>query len=194
MTYKIEHLYPTPIYRSVVDNYKNINEKIDTFINDVEFCTPSGWGSTLFLTPLEGNVLKKYGLKKLSNEIDRHLSQYCKELKFSKRRYKIDAWFSRFEYGNYAHIHNHGYADISGVYYYRSNLNDGNLFFVSPNPYLDGSSMCFSRGRANYESTPGSIMMFPGWLKHGVYTNTTDNTRISISFNIEFDRSGGIVK
>ena len=37
-------------------------------------------------------------------------------------------------------------------------------------------------------------MMFPGWLKHGVYTNTTDNTRISISFNIEFDRSGGIVK
>ena len=61
MTYKIEHLYPTPIYRSVVDNYKNINEKIDTFINDVEFCTPSGWGSTLFLTPLEGNVLKIYG-------------------------------------------------------------------------------------------------------------------------------------
>ena len=32
----------------------------------------------------------------------------------------------------------------------------------------------------------GKILLFPGWLKHGINTNNTDNIRISLSFNICF--------
>ena len=37
-----------------------------------------------------------------------------------------------------------------------------------------------------HEPMEGKLIIFPGWLLHGVRQNSTDNTRISLSFNITF--------
>ena len=35
--------------------------------------------------------------------------------------------------------------------------------------------------------TEGELILFPGWLDHGVQTNDTDDERVSVSFNIRFE-------
>ena len=129
-------------------------------------------------------------MNKLSKEIDKHLKEYCSEIGYEYKRYKIDSWLSKFGKGNYAHIHHHGITDISGVYYYKTNGNDGKIFFETPNPFLD-TQLCYLRYGETWEHKPqeGKILLFPGWLRHGVRTNETDNTRISLSFNIYFNHS-----
>ena len=40
-----------------------------------------------------------------------------------------------------------------------------------------------------YTPKEGKILLFPGWLEHGVKTNLTDNVRMSLSFNVYFKHS-----
>ena len=92
-----------------------------------------------------------------------------------------------FQKGNYAHIHKHGFSDISGVYYYRTNGSDGDIFFETPVTET-GCSKFWMNHSLTFSIPPekGLILLFPGWLSHGVRTNTTDNQRISLSFNINY--------
>ena len=189
----IQHLYPTPVYYDIIKNSQVINYHIDKVIDKVDFKMKDNWGSTHYLSTdfTKGgrcNVIKDFGLYKVKEGIDKHLREYCDELKFGMRQYEVYSWFSKFEKGNYAHIHNHGFADISGAYYYKTNGEDGDFFFESPNPHL-GTSKCYGDKwgeRRVFKPLKGKIIMFPGWLKHGVTTNMTDNTRISLAFNIIF--------
>ena len=83
-----------------------------------------------------------------------------------------------------------GYAVISGVYYYKTNGDDGDIFFECPVPTI-GSSFCYFNNYCNrwiHKPEEGKILLFPSWLKHGISKNETDETRISISFNLYFDR------
>ncbi len=188
----IEHLYATLLYHNMVADHKILNYQIDKVIDKIEFNMKDDWGATHYLSTdfapnVPPNILKELGLRKLSQEIDKHIREYCSELRFEVNDYTVQSWFSKFEKRNYAHIHDHGEADISGVYYYKTNGKDGNLFFQTPNPY-HSVTKCYLVQAIDWEHQPieGKILLFPGWLKHGVRTNMTDNTRISLSFNIYF--------
>ena len=159
-------------------------------IDRVDFNMKNNWSATHYLSTDfvgEFNIIKELGLHKIKKEIDKHVRNYCDELGFEMQEYKMESWFSKFEKGNYAHIHNHGITDISGVYYYKTNGEDGRLFFKSPNKNLE-TSKCYIKlsGRRKYKPREGDIVLFPGWLDHGVETNSTDNIRISLAFNILF--------
>ena len=184
----IEHLYTTPVYSNFAKDYQSLNYHIDKVIDKVDFNYKKEWGATHYMSTdfmKKINIIKKLGLNKIEKEIDTHLRNYCNELNFPMRDYASESWFAKFEKGNYAHIHNHGFADISGAYYYKTNGEDGDFFFESPNPYLS-TSECYIplSQRWEYKPQEGKILLFPGWLKHGVKTNNTDNTRISLAFNI----------
>jgi uncharacterized protein (TIGR02466 family) len=183
----IEHLYATPVYYNFAKDYQSLNYHIDKVIDKVDFNdTIEKWGPTFYMsidsTP---NIIKKLGLNKIEKEIDIHLRNYCNELKFKMQKYEmVKSWFTKSEKGNYSHVHSHD-ADISGVYYYKTNGEDGDLFFETPNPYFDNSKFLFP-SRWDHKPEEGKILLFPSWLKHGIKTNTTDNARISLSFDIRF--------
>ena len=186
----IEHLYATPVYSNFAKDYQSLNYHIDKVIDKVDFNYKKEWGATHYISTdfmKRINIIKKLGLNKIEKEIDTHLRNYCNDLDFTMRDYALESWFAKFEKGNYAHIHNHNHADISGAYYYKTNGEDGDFFFESPNPYLS-TSKCYTSLSQRWEYKPqeGKILLFPGWLKHGVETNNTDNTRISLAFNICF--------
>ena len=186
----IEHLYSTPVYSTPIKDYQVLNYHIDKVIEKVDFNQKEEWGTTNYIsTDFMGHpqIIKDLGLHKVSQEIEKHLREYCNVLRYNIVKYRLESWFAKFEKGNYSQIHNHGKADISGVYYYKTNGDDGDFFFESPNPFL-GTTKCFwgAGRRWEYKPREGLILLFPGWLKHGVKTNTTDNTRISLSFNIFF--------
>ncbi len=188
----IESLFPTPIYYDFVADNDVIRYHIDKIIDRVKFSMKKEWGNTHYLSTDFGpgsnpNVLEEYKLTKLTKEIDRHLGNYCSELNFEKREYSIMSWITKFEKGNYGHVHHHSHVDISGVYYYKTNGDDGDLFFESPNPHLD-TSQCYENLSQSWVHKPmeGKIILFPGWIRHGIQTNSTDNIRMSLSFNIKF--------
>tara|TARA_B100000287_G_scaffold426678_1_gene475013 strand:- start:37 stop:609 length:573 start_codon:yes stop_codon:yes gene_type:complete len=189
MTYKIEYYYPIRVYSGVAHDYQSINYQIDKVIDKVDFKMVDRWGpthyiSTDFTSTKEVDILKDLRLHKVKKMIDDHLRAYCSELKFPVRDYHIENWFSLFKKGNYAHIHDHGSADISGVYYYKTNEKDSEIFFQAPFPYRKSFEVDYYE--IIHKPTPGGILLFPGWFKHGVRTSTSDRDRISLSFNIEF--------
>ena len=63
------------------------------------------------------------------------------------------------------------------------------MFFECPSPGM-GDSLVYSKWgrRLTPKVSEGLMILFPGFLKHGIETNTTDHDRISLSFNILFDR------
>lgn len=190
MTYRIEPTFVTPIYASFVSDFPKIKYKIDNVIDEVNFSYKSEWGKTHLLsdTGFGENIISKLKLKCLSDEIDKHVRNYCDELNFKYKKYKMSSWMAKFQPGDFAHIHEHGHSDISGVFYYKTNEDDGDLVFTSPNPFLKTSKL-FAGTELSWIHKPieGKILLFPGWIPHGVKTNETDNIRISVSFNINFE-------
>lgn len=190
MTYRIEPTFVTPIYASFVSDFPKIKYKIDNVIDKVNYSYKSEWGETHLLsdTGFGENIINKLRLKCLSDEIDKHVRNYCDELNFKYKKYKMTSWVAKFQPGDFAHIHEHGHSDISGVFYYKTNEDDGDLVFTSPNPFLKTSKL-FAGTELSWIHKPieGKILLFPGWIPHGVKTNETDNIRISISFNINFE-------
>ena len=192
MNFNINDAYATPIYAGVVGFFDEIQSEIKKSIEDIDFSMRDDWGSTHHLsdTGFNENAIEKYNLNSFKVELDNHIKDYCDVIGFKTRDYILEAsWLSLFRKGNYGHVHTHGSADISGVYYYQTTGNDGNLFFESPVPNMGGSLVYNGlANRQEFKPENGRLVLFPGWLPHGIMTNTTDDTRISLSFNIIFDR------
>lgn len=188
MTYRVDPIYSTPVYYSIVNDWQSINYGISKVLDKVNFEIKEDWGKTHYISTDFSNksstILKDLGLNKLTKEIDSHIKQYCSELEFNVKEYVLSSWLTKFEKGNYAHIHNHAHADISGVYYYKTNEKDSEIFFQAPFPYRKSFEVDYYE--IIHKPTPGGILLFPGWFKHGVRTSTSDRDRISLSFNIEF--------
>ena len=89
MTYRIEPTFVTPIYASFVSDFPKIKYKIDNVIDKVNFSYKSEWGKTHLLSDagFGENIISKLKLKCLSDEIDKHVRNYCDELNFKYKKY-----------------------------------------------------------------------------------------------------------
>ena len=184
---KIETLYPTAMYvEDRIGNFDDVQEEMKECLKGVKFSFHEGWG-THWLSNLEfteNTLLQSMPL--FAAELSKHIEAYCNAMKFFDKTYVEikSSWFSKFKKGNHAHIHNHKGADISGVYYFKSTGDDGKIFFTTPNQYTEMSDV-WSSDRFSHSSDEGKLLLFPGYLKHGVTTNITSSTRISFSFNLK---------
>ncbi len=163
-----------PIYYNFID--LSVNDQIDNIINLIEFSQEKTWGDKNFFTSAfnygDGiNVLNVYNLTELKEQIDTHFKKYIKK----NVNYDIESWFTLIEKGYHSHVHDH-MADYSGIYYYNTNGNDGDLFFTNESSKL------------NVKPEKGKILIFPSKLKHGVETNETNHERISLAFNIKLHK------
>ena len=196
-----EAWFATPIYNvNIIGTaFDQIQQDFTVAFDDMKsngkFDYDDVWGATTqFSDPkFTENFLNDYNINSFKTELDLHIKRYLSQVGFTlypKLGYSIKAsWMTYSRKGNYGHIHSHGASDLSGVYYFKTDGNDGNIFFETPNKLLT-SSFCFNHmhSRAYYKPEPGKMLLFPGWLEHGVQTNTTDNERVSVSFNVHFNR------
>ena len=193
MTDNIINAFSTPIYLSEVkgSTFDNVQEEIESCLDKLNMRMNDDWGKTHYMSDpnFVEHLFEKYSLNSLMDAIDRHLKRYMKQIGYPLKKYHYDSsWVALFEPTNYGHIHDHGAVDISGVYYHKTNGKDGKIFFESPNTNL-ASSRAFNHlsNSMTCEPKEGRILLFPGWMKHGIKMNETDETRISLSFNIYFD-------
>ncbi len=194
----VEYKFAVPIYSTFVDNssfnkiqYEFEQAYTDLVQNDKFKHNEKSNSHMLSDITFTENLLDKYDTTTFKAELDKHLHAYMSSINADiPMEYEVrSSWMTLNPKGAYAVVHSHGDADISGVYYFNTTGNDGDFFFETPNK-LTKNSYCFKHWNCVSEHKPatGKLMLFPGWLEHGVGTNMTDSHRISISFNIYFKR------
>ena len=194
MSYGVEGIFCTPIYCAQLENQKiqELNVEFLSVFKKLTFHnTPDEWGNPQKLTTInfKDNIIEEFDMEIFQKMIDDNIMLFMNKLGFANKsiNYKLTSWITSNDFGDYAPVHNHLDADISGVYYYQTNGNDGNIFFLTP--ALVMTSSIFSKFANNYHIKPevGKLIMFPGWLQHGVTTNRTQSNRKSLAFNIDID-------
>ena len=199
---ELMRLFATPIYRDMVspDKYFAIQDELknvfDTLNSKDGFKQNPSWGSnTHMLSCKDGydfhsDISEDFNLETFKEEIFNRTRHYLHLVDFpfagGAKLIFTGCWMTLTKTGQYAHQHDHGYTDISGVYYYKTNSEDGAFRFFNPNKQIS-CSYAFSEYEHMWGFPPkqGTIMLFPGSLSHDVQENKTDNDRVSVSFNIQ---------
>ena len=120
------------------------------------------------------------------------------ELLISGNQIKLDSmWININGKGHHNLQHNHPNSDLTGVFYIKSNGEEsGSIVFANPHSYSDHTLInllkdkekLFSDPKISFPPVDGRLFLFPARLSHSVMPNTTDNDRISMSFNLTFAR------
>ena len=91
---------------------------------------------------------------------------------------------------NSSHTHPNNY--LSGVYYVAVPKGAGDIEFGDPRAQArvimppTASWNKFTGNKVSVPVMPGRLVILPAWLSHSVPANTSDEHRVSISFNIMF--------
>ena len=104
-------------------------------------------------------------------------NQECKKV--------LEMWFIINSKNDFNTIHTHARSWLSGAYYIKLPKKQKNfLVFEDPQPTRNFENLHYNNyGKEVFE---GMLILFPGWLAHKVPTNTTEEERIVISFNLDY--------
>lgn len=101
-----------------------------------------------------------------------------------------NAWININKKGASNATHIHASTILAGVFYVKCNKDSGN-FYIEKNydsSYIDltvlKNNNALTFGRVVYPPITNRLILFPGWIPHGVELNKSDEDRISIAFNI----------
>jgi uncharacterized protein (TIGR02466 family) len=106
----------------------------------------------------------------------------------------VNLWININEYKDYNKLHEHPNSILSGVFYVKALENSGNIVFENDSNIRYYINDNFINGFNNYNSSMWSLppientlYLFPSWLKHCVEPNLSNESRISISFNLNYN-------
>lgn len=192
-------LFPTPYWH---DQECGVDrEKLLEFVNYVKSedlqgrraTNDGGWQSWDFID----SVMVDNPLRQLRDKILERAYRACDDWGFQDYTLKIlNLWINVNKRGNSNLLHTHAGSILSGVYYLKvPECCCGNLTFYQPfhENCLKESWGCdanFNRYKDMNETEhdvypeEDSMLLFPAWLSHSVSASSTDDERISLSFNI----------
>lgn len=195
----LNQIFPVPIYENMVGD-DTIQKEFDILISQLkengEFKLNSV-SECQFLSDatFTENLFDTGKLEHFKEVLQQNIKQYIKFVVpdyVTNRNYdfRIDSsWLTLNHRNHYSHAHHHGDSDISGVYYVKTNGEDGELVFENPNRLVSTSYLLNTwQESMHHKPEVGKLILFPGWMVHRVEKNLTDNERISFSFNIIFNR------
>jgi len=201
-----ELLFPTPIYMKTIKDSKKLNKYLYPLIkawskrdkSETKTNAGGGWHS-----PTSMNLQTEY--KPLTKELFAMQYEIYKDYGMELKPGLGNMWANINYPGSYNKQHIHPNSQWSGVYYVKVPKDSGNLYVEDPRP---GPNILLPR-RLNglprplwrvviYEAIEGQLIMFPGWLSHGVEINESKEKgekgwRVSVSFNfIQINKEGNV--
>jgi uncharacterized protein (TIGR02466 family) len=187
-------LFPTPILKlQVPTTFLNIVphlEELSEFFNYKEENIISfGRRSN------NSYILDNENFKEFKNYLLTHIQNFAEQgLNLVPQSYRItQSWISHKEPSQHHHSHTHPNSIISGVFYWeKADLSLPSLYFQNPNNRNSGWSMeplskntphNITVDKTYIELEPGTLILFPSFLPHGVDQNSTNKVRKSLAFN-----------
>jgi uncharacterized protein (TIGR02466 family) len=178
-------IFPTPILivnigREFTDDEKSFFDlQKETIVNNL--------GN---ITSADNYLMKNKVMADINNELLFALNHYMDKIIVPKddvKPYITQSWLNWTEKGQFHHRHAHQNSYLSGVLYINTDeekdkiifFNDGyeKIHVYSKEWNLFNSKSWF------FNVKPGDIIVFPSHLQHMVEPTTSDETRVSLSFN-----------
>jgi uncharacterized protein (TIGR02466 family) len=191
---RINYLFPT-FYAE--EKITLDNDSLTTFCykqrkvdSGISLSNVGGWHSQ-FLDPW-----KVPELLELTEIVEQKISEVSSIMDFGVRAI-IDKCFININQSGHSHnTHDHPGSLLSAVYYVNTGPGRGNLKFHSDNRLIEWNQRpdrIVSYNQLNSSSwsvvpKTGTLVIFPGWLKHQVEANTTQEDRISIVYNCPIEK------
>lgn len=194
----IGNFFSTPIYMGKITDRNSINKEITEAVSTVTFGNvwqPDNDTANTTFDPLGStDIINECKMMNLNSHLISHATNYMKELDHPYKPGSLNvftSWLNTFNKDQVIGLHEHGYQPntFSGCYYHKVPKNSGNIQFKSTNPFV----ISFPHKADKYsnivtvEPEEGMVLLFPSWLMHKVLPNKTDEVRMSLAFNIEFD-------
>ena len=138
----------------------------------------------------ENEFIHKANLVELESEILDCANQLLTHIGHkSEKPLRIISWLNVFDKETMEQEHTHYKSIISGSYYVSSdNTSNSGQFYIPdqiPQRELNNAIYNLNQHITQIDPIMGNMIMFESWVRHGVYPNKTETTRISISFNID---------
>jgi uncharacterized protein (TIGR02466 family) len=186
--------FPTPIWHFEVDNHQQLNSVLLEEINEEQqrdrqgekLSNILGWHSA-------NNLHRRDCFPGLTEIIHQNVLEVATFLRWDLQKFSFNittCWANVSNKFASNSVHNHPNSILSGVYYLKTPENCGSIFFSDPRPasrMLNPPVLDFNiwtLPKVSYKPYEGMMLLFPSWLLHGVEPNMSDETRISLSFNI----------
>ena len=188
----LEAWFSTPLF---VYNFEGA--RLDAIQQEVTTAMPgilatkndSPWGDNVKTTFVHDgcNDVETFNLHTLKKELFWAVTEYANAIQYPNPDFKlIESWVNFLNNGEFQYDHTHPNCRVSGVYYYDTNGEDGEIRFTNPNPIMQFNgfpSDRMPRSSITYKPKVGRMILFPSWLTHRVNINNTTNQRVSITFN-----------
>ena len=188
-------IFSTPVWTSIIPNYKQVNEKMLSYIKSIQSTDSigkiksnlNGWHSENFNLEEEE---PKFFLNSISTLLNESFNDMGWDLK--KSEIKITAMWSIINLKNASnarHIHPNNY--FSAAYYIKASENAGDIVFYDPrsaNTIRFPSASNTNKLNSNIftvQPKEGLLVLFPSYLHHSVNINNSEDERIVLSFNID---------
>ena len=186
--------FSTPVWAVQIDNYKNVNEEMHTYIKELQNKDQIG----ISKSNLKGWHSKDFNLNERQPQnfislIYSSIEQVMHDMNWDKQKQiaKINNMWAIINTGGSANLrHQHGNSTISGAYYVRAPENAGDIIFYDPRPapiYSHPNAVAPNSLNAQINGISpkeGALVLFPSYLDHSVNENKSNEERIVISFNI----------
>jgi uncharacterized protein (TIGR02466 family) len=99
------------------------------------------------------------------------------------------SWLNKIKPQEFCDIHNHKNSYLSGIIYFRCLPNDSTLF--TNRAAMSDTTLHFPKSKitefnakaVSINVKEGDLLLFPSWVPHQVNVNTTDQDRVSLSFD-----------
>ena len=190
-------LFPVVMHITEISNFKGIEKDLIKCAYKYRKKDPKGrvisnrggWQSS-FLEK-ENSIIKSTLISVISS--------YFQSNKIYESNIKLGSlWVNINGKGNYNETHHHPTAHLSGVMWIKTPSDCGRIEFASPNDFVQGYELEISTKKhaEEYKAFPsyyfnptaGAVIIFPSFLPHHVDPNNSHEDRISVSFNLLFNK------
>ncbi len=194
MVHSRKDWFPTPIWDFTVDNYQQLNATLLSEIEEEQQRDRQGMSISNNLGWHSVNTLhQRDRFSGFTQNIHRNVLEVAKELRWDLRQFSLTittCWANVNGKFSSNFMHHHANSILSGAYYLKVPENSGAIYFADPRPAAlmlvppveEFNPLTYSK--VIYKPRIGSMLLFPSWLMHGVETNMSEESRISIAFNI----------
>jgi uncharacterized protein (TIGR02466 family) len=190
-------IFPVTIYETKFDNFEEIQSEIIEAVRPL-FNNNIASGNQYFdkdgnpiFVRTEPNLQGVEELKPVTDFIEHHAKVYWEALNLTNKidPYVMQMWANDVPPGGFTPAHTHIPVPVGGVFYVEADPKMGNLYLEDPLETTRGQ-MPYDHQYRPYlpveeiKVETGKLVIFPGWLRHHVRSNTSEKNRLIIGFNI----------
>jgi uncharacterized protein (TIGR02466 family) len=185
--------FPTVIYKTNIKFDDVSSNALNDAVTELNENTDQGtnpWISTTKNTMGIVEPHKQEIFSIINNEIDVHLSRFCKELRVHESvKFKAtQSWINFYSKDDYQESHYHPNFVFSAVFYYKVTENTKIIF---ENPAMDMTPLevdCqtdLNRQYLTINPKDGDLIIFRSYLRHQVPRHGSNDTKITFAYNFE---------